>query len=77
MKNTIIEARLAQYQLRSKQDELNAFKEVAQEITLAALSRAEFFKLGAFQGGTCLRILYNLARFSEDLDFKLYRAYGA
>src|SRR3990167_7757120 len=37
-----------------------------------ALSRANFFKQGAFQGGTCLRILHGLERFSEDLDFILF-----
>jgi hypothetical protein len=38
---------------------------------LAALARSDFFKIAAFQGGTCLRILYKLRRFSEDLDFLL------
>jgi predicted nucleotidyltransferase component of viral defense system len=36
-----------------------------------ALSRADFFKLAEFHGGTALRILYGLQRFSEDLDFAL------
>ena len=36
-----------------------------------ALARAGFFKVAAFQGGTALRILYGLGRFSEDLDFVL------
>ena len=33
--------------------------------------RAKFFHRGAFYGGTALRILYGLDRFSEDLDFSL------
>ena len=49
----------------------NALKEIAQEIALMALSRSGFFRIAAFQGGTCLRILYGLERFSEDLDFVL------
>ena len=49
----------------------NALKEIAQELALMALSRSGFFKLAAFQGGTCLRILHGLNRFSEDLDFIL------
>jgi len=70
----IIEDRIKQYGPENKRDELNAFKEISQEITLLALSRANFFKHGAFQGGTCLRIAYGLNRFSEDLDFILYKS---
>lgn len=70
----IIEDRIRQYKPASKQEELNAFKEIAQEIVLMGLSRAGFFKHGAFQGGTALRILYGLPRFSEDLDFMLFAA---
>lgn len=54
-------------------EELNAFKEIAQEIALLGLSRTDFFKHAAFQGGTCLRIVYGLPRFSEDLDFILFK----
>lgn len=35
-------------------------------------SRAEFFKYAAF-GGTCLRIVHGLNRFSEDLDFVSFK----
>lgn len=70
----IIEDRIRQYKPDSKREELNAFKEIAQEIALMGLSRADFFKHGAFQGGTALRILYGLPRFSEDLDFILFSA---
>lgn len=65
----IIEERLSEYNFESKQDELNALKEICQEIALAGLARSDFFKIAGFQGGTCLRILHNLRRFSEDLDF--------
>jgi len=67
--NIIIENKLKEYNIQSKQDELNALKEIFQEIALGALSRTDFFKYAGFQGGTCLRILYGLPRFSEDLDF--------
>ena len=30
-----------------------------------------FFEKAAFYGGTCLRIFYDLQRFSEDMDFSL------
>lgn len=65
----IIRERFESYQCRTEQDIQNALKEIAQEIALGALARADFFKKAAFQGGTCLRILYGLNRFSEDLDF--------
>lgn len=68
-----IEERIREYQPSGTQEELNAFKEIVQEIVLSALSRAEFFKQAAFQGGTCLRIVHGLNRFSEDLDFVLFQ----
>jgi predicted nucleotidyltransferase component of viral defense system len=67
----IIEQRLLNYQCATILDQENALKEIGQEIALMALSRAGFFRVAAFQGGTCLRILYGLERFSEDLDFVL------
>lgn len=67
----IIQQRLDDYQCRSQHEEENALKEISQEVALAALSRGNFFKKAVFQGGTCLRILYGLDRFSEDLDFIL------
>jgi hypothetical protein len=51
-----------------------ALREVVQEIMLLALWRAKFFEHAAFYGGTALRILYGLERFSEDLDFSLLRS---
>jgi hypothetical protein len=67
----IIQERLDAYRCRSQQEEANAIREITQEVALAALSRTDFFKKAAFQGGTCLRIFYSLDRFSEDLDFIL------
>jgi hypothetical protein len=69
----IIENKLNEYKPKTKQEEFNALKEICQEIALCGLSRSSFFKKGAFQGGTCLRILYGLKRFSEDLDFILLK----
>lgn len=66
---TIIQERLKIYNSRSKQEELCALKEIYQEIALAGLARGGFFKLAAFQGGTALRIIHQVKRFSEDLDF--------
>jgi len=67
----LIEERLLTYQPKTVLEQENALKEIAQEIALMALSRTDFFHVAAFQGGACLRILYGLARFSEDLDFTL------
>lgn len=67
----IIQQRLDSYNCKTPLAEENALKEITQEIALMALSRANFFKLAEFHGGTALRILYGLPRFSEDLDFAL------
>lgn len=67
----IIQDRLTQYKCATPLDEENALKEITQEIALLALSRREFFQIAEFHGGTALRILYGLQRFSEDLDFAL------
>jgi predicted nucleotidyltransferase component of viral defense system len=58
------------------QQEQHLLREILQEIALSALSRAGFFKRGAFHGGTCLRILHGARRFSEDLDFILKQPQG-
>jgi len=71
MEIRVIEERMKEYKPGGKEEELNAFKEISQEIILSALSRAEFFKYAAFQGGTCLRIVHGLSRFSEDMGFVL------
>lgn len=68
-----IETMLAKYQCRSEQDYINALKEIFQEIALLGLWRAKFYEKAAFYGGTALRILYGLDRFSEDLDFTLIK----
>ncbi len=50
---------------------VNALREILQEIGLCGLWRAKFFEHAAFYGGTALRVLYGLDRFSEDMDFSL------
>lgn len=69
--NEAIEQMLAKYNPKSKEDYENAFKEILQEIVLLGLDRSGFFEKAAFYGGTALRIMYGLDRFSEDLDFTL------
>ena len=60
-----------EYSPKNEEDILDALREIMQEITLAALSRTDFFEKAGFYGGTALRIFYGLDRFSEDLDFSL------
>ena len=67
----IIQSRLDSYNATNSMEETQATKEIIQEVALYALWRADFFKVAAFQGGTSLRILHKLPRFSEDLDFML------
>ncbi len=69
----LIRKRLATYNAKSALEEEQATKEILQEVTLYLLWRARFFETAAFQGGTSLRILHKLPRFSEDLDFILLR----
>jgi predicted nucleotidyltransferase component of viral defense system len=64
---------LSRYQCVTVQDYENALKEIIQEIALLGLWRSKFFEHAAFYGGTALRILYGLDRFSEDLDFSLLK----
>ncbi len=59
------------YNPQNETDILSTLREIMQEITLAGLSRTDFFEKAAFYGGTALRIFYNLDRYSEDLDFSL------
>lgn len=62
---------LEKYDLTNSNSSYDALREILQEIVLLGLYDAGFFKYAAFYGGTALRILHNLPRFSEDLDFSL------
>jgi len=48
-------------------------REILQQSALLGLARQRFFEHAAFYGGTALRVLYGLDRFSEDLDFSLLK----
>ena len=52
-------------------EKLNRLREYMQAFVLRSLHEAEAFNTIAFVGGTALRFLYGLPRFSEDLDFCL------
>ncbi|MBD3338818.1 MAG: nucleotidyl transferase AbiEii/AbiGii toxin family protein [Candidatus Lokiarchaeota archaeon] len=71
--NDAIKVMLNKYQCSSVNEYENALKEIIQEIALLGLWRSKFFEKAAFYGGSALRILYGLNRFSEDLDFSLLK----
>src|SRR6056297_856373 len=56
---------------RNQGDIDKALSETIQSVALLGLSRTDFFAKAAFYGGTALRLLFGLDRFSEDLDFSL------
>jgi predicted nucleotidyltransferase component of viral defense system len=64
---------LDRYNLHTRDDYTNALREILQEIALLGLWRSKFFEHSAFYGGTALRVLYGLDRYSEDLDFSLLK----
>jgi hypothetical protein len=62
---------MARYSCQTREDYLNALREILQELALLGLWRAKFFDHSAFYGGTALRVIYGTDRYSEDLDFSL------
>ena len=71
--NEAVMRMLARYERRRVEDEVKALREILQEIALLGLWRSRFFEKAAFYGGTALRILYGMDRYSEDLDFSLLK----
>lgn len=70
----ILEERLKGYNAETAEGEFDALREILQEVILSGLSDTDFFNLAVFQGGTCLRLVHGLRRFSEDLDFVMLAA---
>ena len=71
--NEVIARMLDRYESRSVENYVRALREILQEIALLGLWRSKFFEKAAFYGGTALRILYGIDRYSEDLDFSLLK----
>lgn len=57
----------------SSREKYNTLREGLQHLVLKILDDTGRFKDLSFVGGTALRILYDLRRFSEDMDFSLQR----
>jgi len=55
---------------------LNVLREYLQALVMRSLHESEAFQYIAFVGGTALRFLYGLPRFSEDLNFSLDSSEG-
>lgn len=55
---------------------LNRLREYLQTLVLRSFHESEAFRPLAFVGGTALRFLHGLPRFSEDLDFSVVSAEG-
>jgi len=72
--NPALQEMLGKYTRGSADESINALREVLQELALLGLWRGKFFERAAFYGGTALRILYGLDRFSEDMDFSLLKS---
>mgnify|MGYP001416703578 CR=1 FL=1 len=58
------------------EDKLNRAREYLQLLSLKILDEKGAFKFMAFTGGTALRVIFGLRRFSEDLDFSLINKGG-
>lgn len=68
---THFEQLVAAYRPQNDIELTNAQRETMQKVALAGLERGGFFEHAAFYGGTCLRLMHGLRRYSEDMDFSL------
>jgi predicted nucleotidyltransferase component of viral defense system len=62
---------MARHHPETPADHVRALREVLHELALLGLWRSKFYEHAAFYGGTALRVVHGLDRFSEDLDFSL------
>lgn len=69
--NEAIQQMIERYNCRTSDEYVGALREILQQLALLGLWRGKFFEHAAFYGGTALRVLYGLDRYSEDLDFSL------
>lgn len=70
MKSLLLQV-LEPYRDKDRIFRVNILKEFIQETILYYLSRKGYMGKLIFEGGTCLRFMYGLRRFSEDLDFSV------
>ena len=60
----------------SDEEKLNRCRELVQLLCLKIFDEHKFFDHLAFTGGTALRVVFGMRRFSEDLDFSLAKKGG-
>ena len=60
----------------SDENKINRLRETLQLLCLKILYDKDFLSKIAFVGGTALRVLYDMRRFSEDLDFSVINKKG-
>lgn len=73
MKEYVLELTRAKADFNAK---LNTMREYLQAYILRIMHDEGVFRTTAFVGGTALRFLHNIPRFSEDLDFSLVKKRG-
>ncbi len=71
MFKNLIEEKIKEFNPKNEIEQENILQEIIQHYILASLSKTDFFTFAEFHGGTFLRIIHGLDRFSEDLDFLL------
>jgi predicted nucleotidyltransferase component of viral defense system len=71
--NEVIKEYIRRKNPRTVQEHDRVLRELIQNISLLGLWRSGFFEHAAFYGGTALRIVHDLPRFSEDVDFSLLK----
>lgn len=76
MSEQIVREMMSRYDISAQNAAARALREVLQELILFSLYQARFFDSAVFYGGTALRIIHGLDRFSEDLDFSLRKMAG-
>ncbi|HXV59099.1 MAG TPA: nucleotidyl transferase AbiEii/AbiGii toxin family protein [Vicinamibacteria bacterium] len=69
--NPAILRMLQRYSRDTIEENVAALREILQQLALLGLWRSKFFEQAVFYGGTALRMLYGLDRYSDDLDFSL------
>ena len=74
MIHDILKMKIEEYAPKDTLEQENALQEIMQHYVLVSLSRAGLFSKAIFHGGTCLRIINETNRYSEDLDFLLKTA---
>ena len=69
--NSVVQSMLQSYSCQNPQEQKQALIEIIQLLLIQGLSKSTFFQKASFYGGSSLRIVHQLPRFSEDLDFTL------